>query len=142
MQILKNIQHLIKNSIKTIFRIKKSFLAIILILILGVGYFAYIKMSMTQQEVEQKKVSELVSDVGEFIVLPEEEPVILEVSNPAELSSQQAFFAGVIMGDKVMVYTKAGKAIIWSPSRNKIINVGPIQNDAVQTEKEVNIKSN
>ncbi len=38
----------------------------------------------------------------------------------------QPFFANAQVGDKVLIYYKAKKAILYNPTDNKIVEVGPI----------------
>ena len=54
-----------------------------------------------------------------------ESPNVATIIDKDKLKDQ-AFFNNAENGDKVLIYTKAQKAIIYRPSTNKIINVGPI----------------
>ncbi|MCV6900727.1 hypothetical protein OE165_27220, partial [Escherichia coli] len=45
------------------------------------------------------------------------------------LAKTQAFFANAKNDDQILIYLKEQKAIIYRPSENKIINVGPIVTD-------------
>jgi hypothetical protein len=38
---------------------------------------------------------------------------------------QQAFFAGAENGDYLLIYKEAGKAVLYSAKKNKILNMGP-----------------
>jgi len=68
----------------------------------------------------------LVKKVGSNINLPQNEsPTVATVSDVNQLKGQ-AFFKNAQNGDKVMIYTQARKAILYRPSTNKIIEVGPI----------------
>jgi hypothetical protein len=42
-------------------------------------------------------------------------------------AKEQPFLAGSQNGDILMVYTGIGKAIVYSPARDLIVNVGPVQ---------------
>ena len=64
--------------------------------------------------------------VSKLMVLPTDEtPTMATVSDPEKLKNQ-AFFVNAKVGDKVLIYTKARKAILFSPSQNKIIEVSPL----------------
>jgi len=80
-------------------------------------------------DIDKKKVTDtarLITDISKLIVLPEgEEPTIATVSDPALLKSQP-FFINAKQGDKVIIYAKAQKAILYDPIAGKIINVAPI----------------
>ena len=58
--------------------------------------------------------------------------VVIEDAERA--SREQVFYSQVIAGDMVVIYPNAKKAIIWSPSRMKIINAGVV--DIQQTLSE------
>src|SRR3990167_8021461 len=71
----------------------------------------------------QEDVKNLTVNVGKLIELPKsEEPTIATVSNKEKLKDQP-FFANAQNGDKVLIYTKSKKAILYRPSINKIIDV-------------------
>ena len=108
---------------------------VLIILVIGVvGKFAYAKYTSTDAyKIEQvrKESQSLISEVSKIMVLPDEEPAIFVVQDPNQLIAQQLFFKGAEKGDKLMVFQKAGKAVLYSPSKNKIINVGPVTFDQV-----------
>ncbi len=83
----------------------------------------------TQEQTEVQPMSVL-EEIGKLIVLPkDEEPTIATVSDIAKLP-QQAFFKNAKEGNKVIVYNKAKKAILYRPEENKIIEIAPLLNDA------------
>ena len=76
---------------------------------------------------QQAQIKELIAKVGKLILLPTgEEPVIATINDASTLIKEQPFYKGAVNGDVVIVYQKAAKAIVYSPSRNLIVNVGPI----------------
>ncbi len=78
-------------------------------------------------QMEQAQVKELVAKVGKLIVLPTgEDPVVNVINDAAALIKDQVFYKGAQNGDVILVYQKALKAILYSPERNIIVNVGPI----------------
>lgn len=112
-------------------------LAVLLIILLGVvGYFLFVGKKQETPSIEgnKKELQEVVQAVGKLILLPEgEEPTLATVSDPSKLKDQ-AFFKNAELGDKVLIYSQAKKAILYSPSKNKIIEIAPI-NLNPQTEK-------
>lgn len=69
---------------------------------------------------------QLVQRVGELIVLPtDENPTIATIADPERLKGQ-AFFARAKVGDKVLIYTKAKKAILYDPEAHRIVEVAPV----------------
>ncbi len=89
-----------------------------------------------QEELARQEVQEIVDKVGEIMILPTNEfPQMATINNAAELSKSQAFFASVENGDKVLVYLQDQKAIIYRPSTDKIVNVGPVVADNNQAQQ-------
>ena len=87
-------------------------------------------------QVQQAQVKDLIAKVGKLIILPTgEEPVVATINDAASLIKDQVFYKGAQNGDIVLVYQKASKAIVYSPTRNVIVNVGPIflQDQQAQT---------
>lgn len=82
----------------------------------------------------QEELNSLVVRVGRLIELPKNEtPTVATVSDVSRLKGQQ-FFANAVNGDKVLIYEKAKKAILYRPSINKIIEVGPVNIGQTATE--------
>ncbi len=87
----------------------------------------------TQAEID-KATEELVAKVGKLILLPNEKPTLATVLDAKKLVAEQPFYAGAENGDQLLVYAKAQKAILYSPSKNILINVGPVYfNNATDT---------
>jgi hypothetical protein len=60
------------------------------------------------------------------MLLPTEElPIVATVADPEKLKGQ-AFFVNATKGDKVLIYNTAKKAILYSPTENKIVDVAPL----------------
>ncbi len=63
---------------------------------------------------------------GEIILPTNEEPVIKTVTNLEEVK-YQPFFMNAEVGDQVIIYSVAKKAILFRPSTNKIIEASNLQ---------------
>lgn len=102
-------------------------LALIGLLAGGYYYFQYQKAKSDNSiEVAQMEQKNLVERVGRLIALPQgEEPAIATVSDVAKLKNQP-FFVNAKNGDRVLIYSKAKKAILYDPIANKILEVGPV----------------
>lgn len=92
------------------------------------GYFYKqlddIKKNPNKVALDESKAT--IEAVGKLIVLPEgEQPTIATVTDPSKLQDQK-FFVNAKNGDKVLIYTTAKKAILYSPSTNKIVEVAPL----------------
>lgn len=107
---------------------------VILFLVALASYGVYEKFfHLTPAERAKKELAVAVGGVSKYMFLPEgDEPVLATVTDAKALITQQAFFAGSVNGDQLLLYPKNLKAIIWSPSREKIVNVGPIQQQGEQ----------
>lgn len=121
---------------------KKKIIAILLaILVVGVGFYVVrqkgvvknlaasstTKTANLTSEEQKKEVANVTAAVGKLMLLPKgDEPVLARVEDPDALVKQQAFFAGAEKGDTLLIYPKTQRAILYSNSRNLIVNSGPI----------------
>lgn len=101
----------------------------VVVLSLGTATYFYNQYSILKQDpnkVTQEEVAKVVAQISKLIVLPEgETPTLATVTDPEKLKDQ-SFFAKAKMGDKVLIYTNAKKAILYNPESNKIVEVAPI----------------
>lgn len=78
------------------------------------------------QQASRDAEKKLIEDVGKIFSLPAGEvPTVATVSNLEKLRDQP-FFANAKVGDKVIIYTTAQKAILYRPDTKQIIEVMPI----------------
>lgn len=83
-----------------------------------------------QQALAEKEVKDVVTRVGSLMILPSNEtPQVATIEDAESLAKTQAFFANSTNGDQILIYLKDQKAIIYRPSENIIVNVGPIITD-------------
>ena len=99
----------------------------------ALGYFYY----QTRQEVRRlssiagfdelakREVEQVVEALGKLAVLPDEEPIVATVTDKEALLKQSDFYKNAENGDRIIVYPNAKVAYIYSPAKNKIVNVGP-----------------
>lgn len=128
-----------KASVKKASNSSASKILILLVVIFaGATVYFYLQTVSVKQDpasVAKKEATELVLRVGQLIVLPEDEvPTVATVSDPEKLKDQP-FFVGAKTGDKVLIYTKAKKAVLYDPVANKIIQVAPINIGAASSTK-------
>jgi len=105
----------------------------------GVFYKQLSELKKNPNKVAQDETTATISAVGKLIVLPTgEQPTLATVTDPEKLKDQ-AFFAQAKAGDKVLIYTKAKKAILYSPTENKIVEVAPVNigNNTAATDSSV-----
>lgn len=78
------------------------------------------------QKVAEEDITKTVSKVGQLMFLPDNEtPTVATVVNPDALKNQ-LFFANAKVGDKLLIYNVAKKAILYDPVANKIVEVAPL----------------
>ena len=72
------------------------------------------------------EIKNTVSEISQFLLLPSDEtPTLLTVTDLKQLQGQP-FFARASVGDKVLIYAQAGRAVLWRPSIKKIIEVSMV----------------
>ncbi len=69
----------------------------------------------------------LLKKVGQLIELPANEtPTLATINDAASAKQDQPFLAAAENGDVLIVYTNAAEALLYRPSTDKLIAVGPI----------------
>lgn len=120
------------------------FEAVLVIAVIGLGLYAWSLSSdksnlesqlasahSNPQAIIQKQADDLITRVSKLLELPKgEEPTVASVDDAAAAKAQSAFFTNAQNGDKVLIYVKAGEAILYRPSTNKIILVAPLTFDS------------
>jgi hypothetical protein len=107
-----------------------------LTLFVSASVFALIKFINLKNELDRYKNdpnliainqnTELLSELKKIIDLPlDEEPNIVTILDMEKLKDQP-FFAKAKVGDKVVIYVKSKKAILYDPSNKKILEIGPL----------------
>jgi hypothetical protein len=99
------------------------------------GYFGYTKYDELQkenkrlsnpQEAAKSESERIKKEIASLIEVPtDEEPTIATVVDPSKLGGQ-AFFTKAQKDDRVIIYAKAKRAILYRPSTKKIIEVAPL----------------
>jgi lipopolysaccharide export system protein LptC len=103
---------------------------VILLLVVGTaaGYFykQLDEIKKNPNKVANDETNAVIAAVSKLIVVPtDEQPTVATVTDPSKLKDQ-AFFTNAKTGNKVLIYTKAKKAILYDPVSNKIVEVAPV----------------
>lgn len=119
---------------------KKVFITIIPVILIILGTIFLVKkypqvlgLSQIDSDTEAEN-SLLIEEVKKLMIIPDEVPTIVTVSEKERVQSQK-FFEKAENGDKVLVFTNAKKAILYRPSVNKIVEVGSV-NISQETQEE------
>lgn len=124
------------NFESVVMAIKKNAIVILLaclvaISVVAVGYLIVQNDRLrndpkTLQDAQAKKDDQLLATIGKIYSLPTGEKPVLGTVDDKEKLKDQPFFKDARNGDRLVIYAKAKKAIIYRESENKIINAGPI----------------
>jgi len=115
---------------------KKIFLPVLIFLIVmgafGSSYYFYNQNQIAQKLLKdptaasKEEIKTVTSALSKIMDLPkDEEPTIATVLDKEKVKDQP-FFANAVNGDKVVIYAKSEKAILFRPSTGRIVNVGPV----------------
>lgn len=75
---------------------------------------------------KEKEIQDIIAKVSQIFVVPENEtPEVITISDTALINSHP-FFTKAKIGDKVLIYPKAKKAILYDPINNKIVDVAQL----------------
>lgn len=88
----------------------------------GYFYYQYKKVVANPSTASQDELKNIVQKIGKFMDIPSEEPTLATVSDKEKLKSQ-VFFSNAENGDKVLIFTKSQRAILYRPSTGKVIEV-------------------
>ena len=110
---------------------------IILIAIIPTIYF-YVQNKNTENKLnnlQQKSqasddLNTVIDQIGKLVILPTgEQPTLATVSDITKLKGQP-FFTNAANGDRILVYPKVKKVILYRPSLNKIVEMAPLGSGA------------
>jgi cell division protein FtsN len=106
----------------------KVIVAVLLLAAIGSSVYFYMKLheATADPSIKAKEdLQEVIEKVSRIMVLPDdEEPTLATVSDPEKLTDQP-FFKRAEKGDKVLLYSQSKKAILYSVSKDKILEVAP-----------------
>jgi hypothetical protein len=120
---------------------KRKILTVVIILIaLGgyvLSYYYYSQnkaLKRSPDQVAQEQELKVTRQVAELMQLPTDEtPNIVLVTDKSKLVDK-LFFKNVENGDVLLMYSKNREAILYRPSINRIIQVGPIYDNNSKTQ--------
>lgn len=84
------------------------------------------KLSTGSSASSANDIKELTAEISKVYELPTGETPTLATVSDASKVKNQAFFKNAQNGDKVLLYSKAGQAVLYRPSIKKIIAIAPV----------------
>lgn len=103
-----------------------------MILLIASSVYFFLQYQKTQSLLKnpstagQQEVDTLVKKVSKHYDLPTNDQVTVATVSDINKLKGQTFFVKAQNGDKVLIYPKSGIAILYRPTTDKIINVGPV----------------
>lgn len=98
------------------------------------GYFYY-QYRQTAKGADAKEIEALSQEIGKFMMLPENETPTLATVTDREKLAEQPFFQKAENGDKVLIFSQNGRAILYRPSQKKIVDVTTVNVNQPQVEE-------
>lgn len=102
---------------------------IVIFLILALGFFELGRYAVYRSHPNlytQDRASAVLQNISALIQLPKGTPTMAIINNASSAKKVQPFLADADDGDVLIVYKQAGEAILYRPSTNKLVSVGPI----------------
>ena len=103
------------------------------LMLVGIGGAVYYQQQAKRAEyllnnpdvVAKQETQAIVDKVKKLVIIPNETPQMATILDKEKLKDQP-FFVNAQNGDRVLVFTKAQKAVLYRPSSNMIVEVGPV----------------
>ncbi|MBP7060950.1 MAG: hypothetical protein KBA91_03165 [Candidatus Moranbacteria bacterium] len=98
-------------------------LTMLLLVALSVAGYFYYQYRHSAEKADAKEIEDLAKEIGSMMLLPEGEAPTLATVTDKDKLSDQPFFQKSENGDKVLIYSNSGRAILYRPSLKKIVDV-------------------
>jgi len=122
----------------SIYLSKRILLGVGVLVVISVLFLAYYFYKQNKRaklilqdpgQIAKEEIASLVSKVEKLMILPTGETPTFATVTDWEKLKDEIFFKNAKKGDKVLIYTKAKKAILYRPSTNKIMEVSEIADE-------------
>jgi hypothetical protein len=117
---------------------RKWLLVLIVVFVAVIGALTYGYLH-TKSELNKAKnptaagkteAEQITNQINKYVDLPTTEtPTLATVSDVSKLKTQ-TFFKNAQNGDKVLIYTRAGTAVLYRPSTKKVIEYAPVNSSS------------
>mgnify|MGYP000445213617 CR=1 FL=1 len=109
-------------------------LLMVTVVVLGYSYYNLQKTikTITDPKVAEKYIKEqtqsVVERLSKHIILPMgESPTFATITDINALKKEQPFYEGCENGDQILIYKNARIGIVYRPSKDIIVKVGPVE---------------
>jgi hypothetical protein len=83
------------------------------------------RQAATASPTPKLEVDQIIDQISDSVELPRGEvPSLATVTDPGKLQDQ-TFFKQAEVGDKVLLYTEAKRAVLYRPKTGKVVETGP-----------------
>lgn len=113
------------------------FIVVVLALLGLVFWVGRVSVYQSHPELTQtEQANDILVKVGKLIQLPAgETPTMATINDAASAKAAQPFLVNAQNGDVLIVYSGAAQAILYRPSTDKLIAVGPVDTSGAATPK-------
>lgn len=98
-------------------------LVVLLFVAVGSAGYFYYQYRNTASVKEAKEIEDLTKEINRSFLLPENETPTLATVTDKEKLADQPFFQKSENGDKVLIYSQSGRAVLYRPSLKKIVDI-------------------
>jgi hypothetical protein len=122
-------------------RAKRKPLILLLVLLLmaavGTSAFLFTKYQQVVNENGHKEAASIVDRINELVILPSEKPAVSTVLDKAKLTNS-VLKERAENGDKLLIYAKTKRIILYRPASGKVVDMLTIQDQADYTDTQDN----
>ena len=118
-----------KKMIRGLLHSKKIYLLIILVLVALCSYLflQYRSVSKDPNLASKEKTAKIISEISNLVVIPNDPNAVLATVTDFTKLRDQHFFINAQNGDYIAIFPSVMKAVLYRPSLNKIVDIGPLQ---------------
>jgi hypothetical protein len=103
---------------------------------LVVGLLVVIIIITRPHQTGSSEEAKVQAEVAKLVILPTDEtPALATVTDPSKLKSNR-LLSQTKTGDKILIYAKWGQAVVYRPSQNKIVDIGPVNVNPTGSSKD------
>ncbi len=116
------------KKIRKLFTKRNSIIVLFVVLAIGFGYYfiQYKKLTKDPNAEAKAKTEAAVKAIGALAIIPNDPNTVLANVTDVTKLKGQSFFNDAQNGDEILIFPAAMRAVLYRPSVNKIVNIGPL----------------